>query len=150
MGSRPPQPAHMRQGLSLGVVDHVNVTAVVPTDVNPKARVKPAKLGHADGISGGVVAPERELVAVHVAIRLRCVVDGVNYSGVSGNVKGSAKDFSRNQRANRPVKGDTSRLRRAVRLTGNVRPQKPLHRITAAGQLVSAVALAELPAPGGM
>ena len=67
MGSRPPQPAHMRQGLGLGVVDHVNVTAVVPTNVNPEARVKPAKLGHADGISGGVVTTEGELVAVHVA-----------------------------------------------------------------------------------
>jgi len=64
----------MRQSLGLGVIDHVNVTAVVPLDVNSKARVKPAELGHADGVSGGVVAAEGELVAVHFADPLRCKV----------------------------------------------------------------------------
>jgi hypothetical protein len=67
MGSRPAQPAYMRQCLYFGVIDDIHMSAVIPTDVNAKARVTTAKFGHADGISGGLVASERELVAVHVA-----------------------------------------------------------------------------------
>jgi len=48
----------MIQGFGFGVIDHVNMTAIVPTNVNPEAWIKAAEPGHADGISGGVVATE--------------------------------------------------------------------------------------------
>lgn len=83
MGSRPPQPAHMRQGLGLGVVDQVNVTSVVPADVNSEARVKTAEFGHANGVSGGVITTEGELVAVHVVCSGLRVAMGVLYAIVS-------------------------------------------------------------------
>jgi len=55
------------KGLGLAVVDHVDPRAIVPLDVNTPALIPAAKVGDADGISGGVVTTEGELVAVHVA-----------------------------------------------------------------------------------
>ena len=57
------------QGFLLGVMDHIDVPAVVPADVNPHAV---AEVRHRDRIGREVVATEGECVAVHVVAPLRC------------------------------------------------------------------------------
>lgn len=55
------------------------------------------------GVVGGEVLAH-DLVVGHFVSQVACC-DGVNYNSVSGNVKGSAKEFSRNHRANTSSNG---------------------------------------------
>jgi hypothetical protein len=66
----------MGQSLVFGVIDDVDMRTIIPANVNTHAGVNTVKLFHTDGISGGVVATDSELVASHVFSPM-CVAMGV-------------------------------------------------------------------------